>query len=376
VANEILLLIGDPRFCRVLVASCPGTIHCLFQAIADAEKYQVPVAQFARNVVSAAIENRNSFLYHEDEGYLTGLLGYWKPISQAVFGNYRMAAGIGTLFDGDLRSRRQWSAAEWAAFNRAVLITVQSYVATESWNHSSILARAFGAIENASSDLYKIDGSESGAWGEDSFQRLSASVRFCEDVMKVLDEQGVPDHLHWRIRNSDPVYFRSLYDELVDLIYELIGHAAAVKQPWDLCWVVQHNTLWSSFFLRLSEDGPASRIVKFKLRRKLYDEIVSASEWQNFQNVKYLGYCLNVMGIEVHQEDFGRSYWPLQKALLAWTKRHYAALEEKAPQVFENCLPSRLSYDKANCRLVKTYQPNAFRAEPKQVFFELDRVPA
>src|SRR5690606_3122235 len=102
-----------------------------------------------RNIVVAAIENPDSFLYHEDEGYLTGLLGYWKPISQAVFGNYRMASAVESLFDGDYRSRRRWSADQWKAYNRAVLITVKSYVETEFWNHSSILARAFRDIASA-----------------------------------------------------------------------------------------------------------------------------------------------------------------------------------------------------------------------------------
>ena len=82
IANDILLLIGDQRFCRTLVESSPGTILAIFDEIGATKKYGVSVAQFGRNVVGAAIQNPNSFMFHESEGYSSGLLGYLKPLSQ------------------------------------------------------------------------------------------------------------------------------------------------------------------------------------------------------------------------------------------------------------------------------------------------------
>jgi hypothetical protein len=122
VANELLLLIADQRFCRTLVETSPGTILDIFQEIARTKKYGVSVSQFGRNIVSAAIDSPNSFMYHETEGYASGLLGYIKPFSQAIFGNYRMVEQIGTLLDPDYKVMRKWSAIEWEAYNRAVLI--------------------------------------------------------------------------------------------------------------------------------------------------------------------------------------------------------------------------------------------------------------
>lgn len=79
------------------------------------------------------------------------------------------------------------------------------------------------------------------------------------------------------------------------------------------------------------------------------------------------------MGLEVHHGGHSRDERALKKAVLAWTKRNYASLEAKAPNVFENCLPSGLSYDRNACRLVKAYQATAFRPEPEYFFFDLDR---
>lgn len=374
IANDIFLLLGDPRFCRAMVASSPGTIFCLFQEMACQKKFGLAVSQLARNTISSAIDNKDSFLYHEDKGYYTGLLGYLRPISQSIFGNSRMVEEVGSLFDADYRMKHKWTALEWDAFNRAVLITLTDHVKTNFWNHSFVLTRSFDDIGEAASDLYKINGTD-GSWDDDSVQRLRASVDFCKEALKILDEAGPPEGIHWRIRKGDPFYYQTIYDALADLIINLMEEAATVKKPWGLAWAIQHNSIWSQVFDGLGKEGGATKVVRFKLRRKIYDEIVSASDWPNFKNIKLLGYCLNVMGLEVHQGSFGREYRALQRAVLAWTQQNYAALEAKAPNVFEDCLPDGLSYEKANCRLVKTLQATAFRVKPENRYFNLARPP-
>jgi hypothetical protein len=375
VAHEILLLIADPRFCRALIVSAPGTIHSLFQEITRTKKYGLPIDQLARNLVTAAIEYKDSFLYHEAEGYHSGLLGYWKPISQAMFADHRLVQSVDSLFDCDFRTREKWTAEEWIAYSRAVLTAVRSSVNADLRRQPHAIYRALDAIEHAASDLYKIDGMENGGWAEDSVQRLRASVDFCEEVMKILDEKGAPKHVRWRIRESDPHYYQSTYDQIVDVMFELIMQAASIKKPWDLCWSIQHNTVWGHFFTGLAHGGEGSKLVRFKLRRKIYDEIVSTEKWPNFQNTKFLGFCLNVMGLEVHKGDYGHDQRALQKAVLAWTKRNFVSLEAKAPKVFEHCLPTGLTYDRDAFRLVKTYQATAFRSEPDYLFFDLDKPP-
>ena len=236
IANDILLLIADQRFCRALVESSPGTILAIFQEIGETKKYGVSVAQFGRNVVGAAIQNPNSFMYHEAEGYTSGLLGYLKPLSQAIFGNHAMAEVIDSLLDPDYKTRQRWSATEWEAYARAVLITLRSYVTNPYWQHSFILHRAFGEFENAASDLYKINGLEGSIWDHDSAQKLRVSVDFCSEAIKVLNENGVPKGLHIRIREGVPLYYRSILDRLVDLIFDIILTASSVKRPKGLNW--------------------------------------------------------------------------------------------------------------------------------------------
>lgn len=372
-AHDILLLIADRRFCRSLVAASPDTIHLAFREVSKTGKYWVPIGSFGRNVVAASIENRDSFIYHEQNGLASGLLGYIKPLSQAIFGNYRMVEEINQLLDLDYMLMRRWSEAEWNAYCGAVLLLLRSYVEEGVWSHSFTLCRAFDKIGGAVDDLYKLDGLDGASWESDAIRRLQVCVDFCEEALKIFDEKGPPEDLRRRVHDKDPQYLMTIYDHLADLMFELILKADAIRQSPDLAWTVRHNIVWSHLLGEFGRAGSATRIIHFKLRRKIYNEIVSAEKWPNYRNTRLLGFCLHVMGLAVHDaSNFGLEYRALHHAVLAWTRRNFAALRRRAPQVFDDCLPANMSYDEEECRLVQTYEVNALRNAPKQTYFVLN----
>lgn len=371
-AHDTLLLIADQRFCRVLVESSPGTILHIFQEISKERKYGVSIAQFGRNIVEAAIENKNSFLYHETDGYLTGLVGYLKPISQSIFSNYEMVEEIGALFDVNFDARGRWAAPQWEAYNRAVTITLSSYVATRFSSHSYVLSRALSAVEHSIDDLHKLDGSGDGAWDNDAYQRLRVAVDFCAVCLKILNEAGVDINIRLRVRKNDPFYYHSFFDHLAEMMLEIIFKAASIRTPRSISWTIQHNTVWREFFNQLSDAGPAGKILKFKLRRKIYDEIITAAEWPNYKNMKILAFSLNVMGLKIHDGNFGKDSRALHKAILSWSKKNFARIHEEARQIIEECLPAGLSYDSSKYRLIKTYEVDAFRKAPEYLYFYVD----
>ena len=174
IANDILLLIADKRFCRALVESSPGTILTLFQEVSTTKKYGIQIETFSKNIINDALANKNSFLYHEIEGYESGLIGYLKPLSQAMFSNHRMVEVIGTLLDTDIWEKRRWDAEQWEAYCRVVLLTFQDYVGQEFGHHSFVLYRAKGYIEHAVMDLYKLNAVSNISWDVDRFSYFGA----------------------------------------------------------------------------------------------------------------------------------------------------------------------------------------------------------
>lgn len=373
-ANDLLLLIADKRLCRAIVESSPGTALAVFQAMAETKKYGIQVETFAKNIVNEALANKDSFLYHEAEGYDSGLIGYHKPLSQAMFANYEMAETIGTLLDPDIYGKREWDAAQWEAYCRVVLMTFRSYVDEGYGDHSFVLYRAKECIENAASDLYKLN-ELTGTWDTDSFRRLRVVVEFIKDAVKILDEKEVPDHVRIRVREEHGHPRETFYDHAASMIFEVIFHASAVKSPQWECWSIQHNSVWGKLFKSNHLDGPAGRVVKFKVRRLLYDEIADIRRFANFKGAKILGFCLNVMGLAIRQGDYDKDSRALQKAVLTWTRKNYVWLHGYNPRVAEACLVDSMTYDTDNRRLVRTSPAEGLRREPSYVYLELDPAP-
>jgi hypothetical protein len=370
-ANDLLLLIADKRLCRAIVESSPATALAVFQAMADMKKYGIQVETFAGNIVTAALANEDSFLYHEVEGYESGLIGYHKPLSQAMFANYEMVETIGTLLDPDIYGRRKWDAAQWKAYCRLTLMTFSSYVNEGYGGHSFVLYRATSHIQSATSDLYTLNENK-GSWDTDSYRRLSVVVDFIKDAIKVLEEKGVPDHIRLRVREKNGPPRESFFDHIASMIFEVIFHASAVRSPHWECWSIQHNSVWSELFNFGHLDGPAGKVVKFKVKRLLYDEIVDMRRFPGFKGAKVLGFCLNVMGLTVSKADYDRDCRALQRAVLAWTRKNFLWLHGYNPRIAEACMVDGLTLDVENGRLVRTSPAEGLRREPSYAYFELD----
>ena len=322
--------------------------------------------------MNEALANKDSFLFHEAEGYESGLIGYIKPLSQAMFSNHQMVEGIGTLLDPDIGGQWKWDAAQWKAYCRVVLMTLRDYVEKDFWNHSFVLYRAKGYIEHAVSDLYKVDGVANSAWDDDVQARLGVVVDFIKDAVEILEKKGVPEHLQLRDRERG-VRTGTFYDHLATMIFEVIFSASEVRSPASLCWWVQHNSVWGRLFSFDTLDGAAAKVVKFKVRRLIYDEVAKMKRFPNFKGAKILGFCLNVMGLTAKDKnDYDHDSKALQKVILSWTKKNYAWLHSYNPRVAEACLVDGITYDAEHLRLVKTHPAEGLRREPSYVYFDVD----
>ncbi len=373
-ANDLLLLIADKRLCRSIVKSSPGTALAVFQAMTDMKKHGIQIETFAKNIVNEALENKDSFLYHEADGYESGLIGYYKPLSQAMFANYDMVETIGTMLDPDISRKSEWDADQWGAYCRIVLMTFRDYVQKGHGGHSFALYRAKCYIERAAFDLYTLNELP-GASDTESSRRLRVVVEFVKDAVKVLDEKGVSDHVRIRVRPKHGQPRETFYDHIASMIFEVIFHASQVRSPQWESWTIQHNSVWGELFNFNRLDSPAGKVVKFKVRRLLYGEIADMRRFANFKGAKILGFCLNVMGLTVSLKDYDRDSRALQKAVLAWTKMNFVWLHGYNPRVAEACLVDGITFDSANRRLVRTSPTEGLRREPSYVYLDLDPAP-
>ncbi|MES2208499.1 MAG: hypothetical protein V4525_17110 [Pseudomonadota bacterium] len=368
-AHDILLLIANRKFCRYIVEASPVTAQAFFDEMSSTNKFDIPIGQFARNISSEAIAQKGSFLYEESEGYNTGLLGYLKPVSTAIYGNYKLVETLGhyiaSPLDIDYEEQWVWDCKQWKAYCRATLITLQDFLNQGRGSQNSfVLNRAFDDIKSAYRDLYKLNNIPE-AYGTDIYERLRVAVEFVRSAIDLIDTQTSPPKPFRRIREG--TFPKNIYDHLALLIYDICFSASTVKSPIENCWTIHHNIVWSTFFDNCGSDKPALKIIRFKVRRLLYDEIAQLTCLPNFKGSRILGFCLNVLGLKTGQnkENYGRDSYALAKAVHSWTRKSYLHMRNENPEVADSVLIGSLSFDEPNNRLVKTYLKGLSRETPK-----------
>ena len=371
-ANQLLLLIADKRLCKMIVKSGSGALISFFSTITALDKYRIPVDIFSKNITEAALNNKDSFLYHESEGYKTGTLGYIKPLSQTLYGDYRTLESIGSLLDLDFINKRDWDAPTWEAYCRITLIAIRGQMEAKVWSHSYSIYRALGHIESMSRDLFKLNGQENLDYYDETNERLRVVTQFIEDGLKMLDGFEVPEWVSKRKRDRKIGGGSTVLDYFAKLMEEVIEGASSVLTPFSTNWWIQYNEVWSSFFPFCRDTGNASDIVLFKLRRRLYDSISAMKDGPNYQGGKILGMCLNTSMLTSRVQKKHRHEYTIYRAVLRWSKKNLARVNASNPRVLAECFPARLKFDEKDLKLTYTFDANAFNTEPKHVYFSVD----
>jgi hypothetical protein len=374
-ANDILLLIANRRFCRHLVASSPLTAIRFLDAVAEEKAYHVPIGLFAQNVSTEAIQNKDSSLYHEDEGYYSGLLGYIKPLSRSLYGSYKLLSRLQhhSPLDIPYKSVWSWDADQFVVYCRAVHMTFKNYLEEGCWgDRPFVLVRALENIQETTSRAIMEIKKSSEDYLDDAWHRLRAGVNFIKGSIDAIGElNSLPEARTIRIRDPEHRNFRDedFYDGLAEAMFEIIHSAAYIKGPPDKAWSIHHNSVWSDFFGR--GEGPAWKIIQFKLRRLLYNEILELEKRPHYKAARILGICLNIMGLEQGKRSgYGKDEAALKAAVRAWTQKNYMRLREVNIEVADACLIGSISFDAEQSRLVKTYS-KGLKPEPDKEYLPL-----
>jgi hypothetical protein len=373
-ATETLFMLGNRKLCRHIVESSPVTAIVFMEEAAKQEKWSLPLGEFAHNITTEAILNKDSILYYEDEVYNWDVIGRTRPFSTAMYGNYRLVEGLATGLNSplDLPWRVAWEmdGDRFEAYCRIVLITFKDYINGNYYDeHSYALFRAFEDIQNAGHDLYKLNGAPPEADAEDASARLRAAVGFVDDILKFLAEKKelrLPSHKSARAPLQE-----TFCDHVAQLIFELIFSAASVRRPAERAWTIHYNLLWGRLF-GLRRDSPAWKVIRAKLFRLIYDEIREMEKWPNYKGARILGLILNVQGLSIKRSTHHAQEYPLRKAVIEWTKRNYLRLVEANPDIAENVLSGGISFDAKKRRLVKTYAKGT-QIEPDREYLDLEK---
>jgi hypothetical protein len=372
-ATQLLLLIADSRFCRVVVDKVPAFSFACFLLAQDNLDHRFSIFQFARNIGQEFIRNTSSAFYQEESGYYSGIVGYAKPATRIIFGSYafieKCASEGASPIETDYREFNTFTAQQLEGYGRAALAFLEGCLAVtrgRPYPHSYALARMFNSLEEPLNGVPKLDKIEH-FYGMVEYDRLGVIVQFVNDAIELVDKSALPPST-FRVHEN---FEADIYDDIAELIFEIILRAASVTSPPWTAWAVQHNAVWGDIFG--IQKSAARKVIAMKVRRLCYDEIKRMDEFPNFKGARILGFCLHVLGLTLTNRHDGhaREFYSLQAAVLYWTKTNYTRLVLHHPKVAAACLHGSISYDRKNSRLVQTYE-NEIGEGAREIYLPLD----
>src|SRR5256885_2190738 len=138
-----------------------------------------------------------------------------------------------SMLDPGYFESRNWKADQWAADCRVGLTGLRAFAERGLWwGEGSPFHSAPARVKDAVSDLYRLNGLTGPSWDDDTQARLRVVVDFIKDALKILEEAGVPEGMARRVRDRfSPA--ATFYDELAELMAEVIYAASAVTSPRD-----------------------------------------------------------------------------------------------------------------------------------------------
>lgn len=373
-ANQVLALTGDKRFCRHVAKNVPWVAEEIFREAGNNSLGTLQIVQFSRNVSSELLADPETAIHHEDEWYNSGLIGHIKPISVTVFGNSRLveqlAAYAGSPLNPLWKHRQSWSVTSWETYNRLVLLYFDDKLKSNmSDTVTSSDYQIFHIYEHACNDLFRINDMVEGYYNSIEFQKLNSVVKFINGTLSLLEEHIISSNTN--IRSIDRhIKSRDIYDSLAKVAYNAIIASSSVDTAEFRSWEVQHNTVWSPLMQDFG-NSETRRIFRARLQRLIWEQIRDMERFANYRGAKIIMVCLHVMGLDLsHAVNKPAETRALKRALITWVRKNYLQLVEENPKVAEACIGGSLSFDPHKKQIIKTYN-SMLGKEPNRDILDL-----
>lgn len=376
-AYYLNMLLSDTRFCDVVAKEIPSFPAHMVETAVEFKRYDAPIHLMVRRVVIAMLNSPGSALFVENEWLGQGFIGEAKPITRSIFGNWHLLEsyelGLEAPLDLDYPHARSWDTDAWRVYFGMAREYVRGLTSTGSvnWNTQGIrhILETTGRAYEQLGDLKKY---------EDTFSPYNPTWHakeandFLNHLVKAFDESK-----GWVgfDRRDNFSYGHDLSSKIAVLLFDAIFNAAQVNTKEFRMWNVQYSIVWAPIERHEIRDTAIMKMVRRKLRRMIWDEIVRMDDFPNYKGAAYVRFCLNVLGFydeSVHRKNtLERDSWALAKVIAGWMKKNYQTIAISHPPVAEAMLPANIEYHRDAQTLLRTHD-DTLTGVPRLNTFALD----
>ncbi|MDH1628918.1 hypothetical protein [Pseudomonas mosselii] len=352
-AKELLKTIATPRFCRIFVENAPTLIIDLFRQIKQTNACGREIENLTRNILTAALEKHDSFLYIELQHEELGLKD--SPVIQSLCGDLTMISNIKMLLSPYMSRKTPWALEQWRAYFNLVLEAFATYSQGPCTTNPSSLHLAYRNIRSIYTSLNTDLAIHELRPDDDLYQRLQILGELIEKMADLLERHSTPSPLP--------------HTAIAEIILDLMKAASCVRKPRSVARKIQATLVWDAILNSTALRSDAGNVILAIVLDQLLRTI---KQCPNLQSVQLLGFCLNVLGFAVPREndDYGSTWRTFQIDLLRWVKANLAGMLKRYPRMASECFVEGMSFDAQHNRLVIRYPADWGDIPPD--YFELD----
>ena len=376
-AHFLNALLSDTRFCDVVAKEIPSFPARMVEVAVELKRYDAPIHLMVKRTVIAMLGTPGSALFVENEWLDQGFTGNAKPITRSIFEHWYLLEayelGLDAPLDLHYPYARSWDTDTWRVYFGMAREYVRGLALNgrANWHAQGIrhILRTAEIAYDQISDLKKYDDTFSPY--NPTWQAREAND-FLKDLVKAFNEAGGRVYFD---RRNEFRYGNDLSSDLADLYFETIFKAAQVNTKDFRMWDVQRNTVWASIEDHEVKSTEILKMVRRKLRRMIWNEVLRMDKFPNYVGAAYVRFCLNVLGFydeSVHRKDaLERDSWPLAKVVAGWVKKNYQTIAISYPPVAAAMLPANIEFDRGAQTLVRTHD-DTLTGVPRLKIMELD----
>ena len=279
-----------------------------------------------------------------------------------------MIEEVGTFLEVDYNKRENWTDENWKAYSRIALAAFESYCNNGKFYHSRAIYIALENIGKSTYNLYEYDKKENFD-KKISYNNLYIAINFIKETFRIIESSNV-DLSKYPLRKHEINYHETIFDQIAELIFDIILNASSVTSPQWTCWHIQHNSVWARIFDHLGNKTKAEKIIKFKVRRMIYNEIKKMNQFPNFKGARLLAFSLNILGFSDKKSQ--KESYPLHKAVRSWIKKNYSWLVLNEPSVASACLVDGIIFDQKSRNIIQLPMPHVLHSGSPKVILNVD----
>ncbi|HAT8773707.1 hypothetical protein [Legionella pneumophila] len=345
VANAILKIIGNRRFCHYLITHSPSTAINILVSLEKHGKYDEVIDPFIKLIFLESLFQKESLIYYEDKKNEKSLISL-------LFGNkYLMLSGESrglSPLQIDFSILKQYDAQQLTKYCDCLLVYFESNIDSLELCLSEPISKSLDSLWCLCRDLHLLNNSSKSEYFHSFilikyFSILNFSKSIIDAFGKLESNRG----------QSIDLFENNVLNEITQFLLQLIEISGSISKPPELCRAIHEEVLLKIFLFSSNENGAKS--LKRRLRRLIYNNIKKLSHVPHYYAANILGFCLNSMGLEYNKFQNKRGYNQLHKAILKWVAYNYWNLYKVNPEIARACLHGDVAFDSKKSQLTRVF---------------------